>query len=275
MTLCSGHNALDQYLKLAPAMVSPSTPDDINAFTLWHPDLHLENVFVDPDTLQVTSVIDWQSATASPLFYQCGVPKMVQHREPVSLDLSNCPKLPDNYDDLDLDQKQYTDNILKSEQLHQYYLRRTRSDNPRHWSALQLHDELRVYPVKAVQQVWDRNTVFYLRRALMRLVENWERPCPNAGPPCPVSFNQEDIALHNLEAENREFVSAILNLFKTTFGLDPDGTVFPDKYDEIQKELERLKNSCLEAAESEEERLSAEKLWPYQDTVDQLPVVST
>jgi hypothetical protein len=101
---------LDQYLKLTPAMVSPSTPNDVNAFTLWHPDLHLDNLFVDPNTLQVTSVIDWQSTTAASLFYQCGVPKMVRHREPVSLDLSSFPKLPDNYKDLGQDQKEYAEN---------------------------------------------------------------------------------------------------------------------------------------------------------------------
>lgn len=42
---------LDKYLKLTPAMIPPPTPDDIDASTLWHPDLHLDNLFIDPDTL--------------------------------------------------------------------------------------------------------------------------------------------------------------------------------------------------------------------------------
>ena len=171
---------LDQYLKLAPDMISPSTPDDVNASTLWHPDLHLDNLFVDPNTLQVTSVIDWQSTAAAPLFYQCGVPKMVRHREPVSLDLSNWPKRPDNYKDFGQEQKAYAEKMHRSEHLHQYYLRITRRDNPRHWAALQLQDEVRVQPVKIVQQVWENNTTFFLRRALVRIVNNWERLCPDA-----------------------------------------------------------------------------------------------
>jgi hypothetical protein len=65
------------------------TPDNVNTSTLEHPDLHFDNLFVDPNTLQVTSVIDWQSTAAAPLFYQYRVPKMVRQREPVSLDLSN------------------------------------------------------------------------------------------------------------------------------------------------------------------------------------------
>lgn len=259
---------LDQYLELAPAMISPSTPDDVNASTLWHPDLHLDNLFVDPNTLQITSLIDWQATAAAPLFYQCGVPKMVRHREPVSLDLSSWPKRPDNYNDLEHDQKKYAEKMHRSEHLHQYYLRITRRDNPRHWAALQLHDEVRVQPVKIVQQVWENNTTFFLRRALMRLVSNWERLCPNAGP-CPVSFTEQDFALYSQEVEKREFVSDTLNLIEKNYGLNPDGTVHPDKYVEVQTELKRLKAICLEAADNEEERFNVEKLWPYQDTVDQ------
>ncbi|KAH7363928.1 hypothetical protein BKA65DRAFT_571970 [Rhexocercosporidium sp. MPI-PUGE-AT-0058] len=122
---------LDKYHKLTPAMVPPRTPNDIDASTLWHPDLHLENIFIDPNTLQITNLIDWQSTTAAPLFYQCGVPKM----------------------DLGRDEKDYAEKMHKSEHWHQYYLRITKRDNPRHWTALQLHDELRVQPVKIVQQV--------------------------------------------------------------------------------------------------------------------------
>ena len=80
---------------------------------------------------------------------------MVRHREPVSLDLSNWPKRPDNYEDFGQDQKEYAEKMHRSAHLHQYYLRITRRDNPRHWAALQLQDEVRVQPVKIVQQVWE------------------------------------------------------------------------------------------------------------------------
>jgi len=258
---------LDQYLKLAPVMISPFTPDNVNAFTLWHPDLHLGNLFVDPNTLQITSVIDWQSTAAAPLFYQCGVPKMVRHQKPVSLDLSNWPQRPDNYKDFGPNQKENAEKMHRSEHLHQYYLRLTKSDNPRHWAALKLHDEVRVQPVRIVQQVWENNTTFFLRRALMRIVTNWKSLCPDAGR-CPVSFSEQDFALYNHELEKREFVSDTLNLIQNNYGLNPDGTVLPGEYDKMQTELKRLKAICLEAADSDEERLDVEKLWPYQDTLD-------
>jgi aminoglycoside phosphotransferase (APT) family kinase protein len=36
--------------------------------TLSHPDLHLDNIFVDPDTKRITHIIDWQSAVISDVF---------------------------------------------------------------------------------------------------------------------------------------------------------------------------------------------------------------
>jgi hypothetical protein len=36
----------NQYLRLSPAMVPPQTPNDTHSSTLWHPDLHLDNVFI-------------------------------------------------------------------------------------------------------------------------------------------------------------------------------------------------------------------------------------
>ena len=69
----------DQYLQLTLAMVPPLGTDDTHSPTLWHPDLHLDNVFIDPKLKKTTHIIDWQSATVMPFFYQCGVSRMFQY----------------------------------------------------------------------------------------------------------------------------------------------------------------------------------------------------
>jgi hypothetical protein len=256
---------LSRYLQLVPAMIPPSTPDDVNAFTLWHPDLHLDNVFVDYNTMQVTSTIDWQSAAAVPFFVQCGVPKMFLYREPVSLDPSIRSKRPDNYKNLEHDENEYGHHMLGSEQIHKYYLTITKRDNPRHWKALQLHDEVRLQPAQIVQHAWEQNIMFFLKRALMRIVSKWEDLCPGAGP-CPVSFSHQEQAIYDIEVENRETVAFILNLFEDNYGLHSDGNVEHARYSEIQGELTRLKATFLEGADSKEQKLLLQKLWPYQDT---------
>jgi hypothetical protein len=248
---------LGQYLDLAPAMISPPTSDEIDMSTLWHPDLHLDNIFVDPNTMEISSVLDWQSTVAAPFFSHCGVPKLVRHPEPVSLSLSDISRLPQNYEDLSQKDKEYADKKHNSKQLHQYYLQATRGGNPKHWAALQVQDDTRIQPVRIVQKVWDQNATFILRQALMRIVNNWERLCPGNGP-CPVSFTDKELAVHHQERDSREFI----------YGLTSDGKVKAVDYDEMQAKLKRLRDSGFEAAENEEERFVMDKLWPFQDTVD-------
>ncbi len=106
--------------------------------------------------------------------------------------------------------------------------------------------------------------MFFLRRALIRIVNRWEDLCPSAGP-CPVSFNEQEMTLHMLEEENRAYVSEVLALFRKNWGLPPNGSVESARFDEIHTELAQMRHAYIEAADNEEDRLLAEKLWPYQD----------
>jgi hypothetical protein len=258
---------LNQYLRLAPAMVPPPplTAEDTHSSTLWHPDPHLDNVFVDPKSKKITNVIDWQGAAALPFFYQCGVPTMFRHRGAVSNDLTIWPKRPDNYDSLEEDEKEEIDNLIKSECLHKCYLAITRKKNPRHWAALQSQDDERIHPIRIIQNVWEDLDVFFLRRALIRIVNRWEDLSPTGGL-CPVTFNEQEMALFQHEEENNDVVCEILGIFKKKWGLSADGIVDPARFDEMKTELAQMRDAFIEAADNEEDRLLAEKLWPYQDT---------
>ena len=85
-------------------MLPPESTADLLCPTLWHPDLYLNNVFVDPDTKKITQIIDWQLSAALPLYYQGGVPKMVKHKGPVSSDMQDIPHRQENHKDPDRDQ---------------------------------------------------------------------------------------------------------------------------------------------------------------------------
>jgi hypothetical protein len=76
------------------------------------------------------------------------------------------------------------------------------------------------------------------------------------------------MALHTHEEENRGHVSEILTLFRDNWGLPPDGSVESSRFTEIHTELSRMRDAFIGAAGNEEDRLPAEKLWPYQDTTD-------
>ena len=259
---------LEQYSQLAPAMISPSVPEDLNGSTLWHPDLHLGNIFIDPTTMKITSIIDWQSAAATPLLYVSGVPKAFKHREHVSLDLNQWPTHPQNFDSLLPKDKDYSDNMYKSEHLHKNYLAITHEHNSRHWKALELSVKTRVQPVHIVNHVWKNNTVWFLQKALMAIAAHWEELCPNVGP-CPVTFSKEQHEAFEQEVECREFVAGILVLFQTNYHLPPDGRISQERYEDIMSEVSRLETVCYEDAENDDERIRVKKLWPYQDSEEE------
>ena len=257
-------NLLDQYLQLAPAMVPPLGTVDTHSPTLWHPDLHLDNVFVDPESKQITRIIDWQSAAVMPFFYQCGVSRMFQHPGVVA-DGWALSELPEDYDSLDQSEKAKIDSDRKSETCHKYYEAETKDKNPRHWAALQLeHADVRTEPSRLVVNVWEDRDVFFLRRALLSIVEQWQDLCPESDT-CPVSFNKQQLAQHAAEEESMSNVGEILRLFRDNWGLPPNGMVDPTSYDQIRTAVAELRDSFIEGADDEAERELFARLWPYQD----------
>src|SRR5690242_104274 len=59
--------AIQDYLRLVQFLLP--TEDTISSAFLWHPDLHLENIFVNPESpSEVVSIIDWQFSEVLPLF---------------------------------------------------------------------------------------------------------------------------------------------------------------------------------------------------------------
>ena len=74
---------LTQYMDVASYLIPSSTDEAATSNVLWHPDLHLDNVFVDSETHDITSIVDWKSACIAPLFYQSKIPRMFKHSQPI------------------------------------------------------------------------------------------------------------------------------------------------------------------------------------------------
>jgi hypothetical protein len=255
---------LNRYLHLSPAMVPPLGTVDTHSPTLWHPDLHLDNVFVDPDSKKITRIIDWQSASVKPFFYQCGVARMFLCPWTIANE-NTLPKLPDNYGTLEADEQKKIEGDHKTETSFVYYKALTCRDNPRHWAALQLQQqglEVRTQPSRLVVRVWEGHDVFFLRRALLEIIGQWVNLCPDAGP-CPVSFTEQELKLHEIEEDSLSDAAEIMRLFRDNWGLPADGMVEPSRFDEIRTAVNELRDSFI--AGSEEDAEKAAKIWPYQD----------
>jgi hypothetical protein len=163
---------LAKYEQVAPLVV-PSADDSTATNVLWHPDLHLDNVFVDPVSYKITSIIDWQSAMAAPLFYQSGVHRAFRHYKNVR-EGWYIPEKPDNFDELPPPEQKRIDQDLQSETVHKYYELQTMKRAPRHWEYLrQSMLPILRQPVWLVTGVWENKDVFFLRHSLITLVDRW------------------------------------------------------------------------------------------------------
>jgi hypothetical protein len=104
---------LQRYLQVAPYLLPSDS--DVVASHIWHTDLHAGNIFIDINTCQISSIIDWQGIWAAPLILQARHPRLVQYDGELIL------KAPTNFKDLEAGEKsRIRDNMGRSIILYLY-----------------------------------------------------------------------------------------------------------------------------------------------------------
>lgn len=222
---------LDRYVEISPYLV-PQKNSESSAAVLWHPDLHLDNVFVDPETHKITCILDWQSAFVAPIFFQCGIPEMFRHPSPLP-DGFTIPERPENFSSLSEDDQKNIERSMESEIMHKYYEAQTCKRAPHHWVALQQKSTpILRKPVWIVGGLWENRDLFFLRQSLIAIVKRWDElklisSTNNTDIPCPISFPESELELHAKEDENMDGVAQILRLFRDQGILPVDGMIEP------------------------------------------------
>ncbi|KAL1871860.1 hypothetical protein Plec18167_007011 [Paecilomyces lecythidis] len=255
---------LSQYLEMTSYVV----PQD-GRMALWHPDLHLNNVFVDPKTHEILRIVDWQTASVAPLFLQYEAPRMFRHHKTVREGWV-IPERPDNFDSLSDEEKAQVDADLENETMHKYYEAQVYKRAPLLWRTLQnkLLSTIRE-PIWLTSGLWENRDLFFLRRSLLAVATNWEELCRDLDqediPPCPIKFTEEELKAHAKEEENIDGVGHILTLFRDQGVLPADGMVDPEDYEKAKENSLKFKDVFVGLGENEEERELYSRLWPYQD----------
>ncbi|KAF1851151.1 uncharacterized protein K460DRAFT_28798 [Cucurbitaria berberidis CBS 394.84] len=254
---------LAKYEQVAPLLTPASNDESSATKLLWHPDLHLDNVFVDPVSHKITSIVDWQSAVVAPLFYQSGVHRAFRYYKTVQEGWV-MPEKPENFDTLRPEEQKQIDRNLESETIHKYYELQTMKRAPLHWDVLQRSSvPMLRKPVWLVTGVWENRDLFFLRDSLIALVARWN-DIFGEDTPCPIKFSKEELELHAKEEENMDGVGKMLSLFQDQGVLPADGMVQPEEYQTAIENCHRYREVFLNAAQNESERDLYSKLWPYQ-----------
>ena len=184
---------LDRYLSIVPYITrTTKETDSLQTCILSHRDLNSSNVFIDPDTNDITAIIDWQGSTIAPLSLQADIPRMIRHFPPVPPGLF-LPERPEDYDALDPEGKQAADATHESILCQKYYEGRTAQSNPLLYSAI-MHNDTKeaplIEPLKIVCGSWKNREVWKLRASLINTAENWES-VKLGSITCPIDFTED------------------------------------------------------------------------------------
>ena len=150
---------LEKYLDVAPYLLPTDT--DLITSNLWHKDLHSGNIFLEND--HITSIIDWQSAWAGPLFTEARHPQLVEHQGDVIL------KFPENYKGLTDEEKIPIRKQVASSIILHLYETLTAKENPRLSKLFRLeHGRTMGEVISFAGNTWD-DDILPFRESLIRI----------------------------------------------------------------------------------------------------------
>ncbi|KAL8840496.1 MAG: hypothetical protein Q9176_003822 [Flavoplaca citrina] len=126
--------ALQCYLAIFKYLLP--TDQSIQSSCLWHDDLHVENIFVDPDKpTEVVGIIDWQSTELAPLFEHARQPYFLDYKGPLTTGLER-PRLPENLAQLDPAAQKEAKALYLNQSLSALYKTLIHRQNPRFYRAM-------------------------------------------------------------------------------------------------------------------------------------------
>ncbi|KAF1843821.1 uncharacterized protein K460DRAFT_286920 [Cucurbitaria berberidis CBS 394.84] len=175
---------LQKYLGVVGKLLP--TEEDLLLPTLWHRDLHRGNVFVHEG--QVSSIIDWQSVWVGPRILRARTPQLVEYNGEIQT------KLPENFNELDHEEKDRVREAVRRSILLYIYETSTAKRNP------SLYKVMRYANGKTLEQLvefahnsWEGD-ILPFREVLIRIQRDWHLIDETST--CPYHFSSEEIAQH-------------------------------------------------------------------------------
>ncbi|KAL2837153.1 hypothetical protein BJX68DRAFT_274245 [Aspergillus pseudodeflectus] len=182
---------LQRYVQVAPYLLASDS--DVVASHIWHSDLHAGNIFIDINTCQISSIIDWQGIWAAPFILQARHPRLVQYDGELIL------KAPTNFKDLEPGEKnRIRDNMSQSIILY-LYEQTIAKEVPIHHKALHFSNgRTRCEPIIFAGDTWE-DDIIPLRESLIRIEKYWDEFGFDF--PCPFHFTEDELRKHAEDSE--------------------------------------------------------------------------
>ncbi|KKZ63150.1 hypothetical protein EMCG_02527 [[Emmonsia] crescens] len=261
-------SALHSYLKVAPYVL----PENIatHASVLWHNDLHLQNIFVNPEEpTHILGIIDWQSVSACPLFMQVTCPSFLDYNGPAPEELQQV-RLPANFDSMSPDEQKKAKALHQAQTLHNLYLARSRQVNTEAFRAIQGQATLR-HQVSVVPGLTLKDYEPCLNSLLRDVEKQWSKSMGSDRlplMPCPLHFSAAEIQQQEQDEELWAQGVELMNDFISDTGCFKhwDGRVSDVDYELSKRQLaEGIERFLSREARTEEERKAWISALPFVD----------
>jgi hypothetical protein len=265
-TAANKSSAIESYLRIYDALL-PSDPIII-APSLWHNDLHEENIFVDPQKpTKILGIIDWQSVDLLPLFDHNLDPAFVQYSGPKPETLEP-PKFGDtsgmSKEERARATRDYFDKALFIASRKIAHKRMPAAYRAIEYQQTEAFDLLTI-----ARRIFEFGEAHF--HALTVELRGSELPLikePASPRPFPVTFDDASLARIQDDFEKSAHGMQIMNDFRARLGpLWPDkDAVSHHQYYDAKVALRELKDEVIkEFARSETDKSEIEKLWPFDD----------
>ncbi|GAB1215668.1 hypothetical protein ATERTT37_004860 [Aspergillus terreus] len=162
---------LQKVLEILPVLSQDPRVTQAQTSVLWHTDLHLGNIFVShEEPTLISGIIDWQSAQAAPTLIQARFPEFLQPPRNY-IPGATAPSLPDNFDELDADEKAKAteENELASQS--KYYEMSCLAYNKHVYDTMKL--DRRLWEPFTCSQLSSDGSLVPLRDSLVRIFLGW------------------------------------------------------------------------------------------------------
>ena len=256
--------ALHCYLDI----LSQILPEDkrISSSHLWHDDLHLGNIFVDPsEPTKVVGLIDWQSTELSSLYFHARQPHFIDYEGPPINGLER-PQARKDLDQLEPSARREAEALYLHQSLCLLYMTLTHCQNSRLYAALQFQDTQQYLILLLARNILIDGEVTCLSQ-LAELESTWSDLSADRSSACPFAFSEKD--RDGLEADMEGVVRGMQAMRSIRDGLGElfpeQGIVRPDHYDKALNALNQMREQVISTyASNSKEGKIWEKEWPFE-----------
>ena len=237
----------------------------VSSAHLWHSDLHVANIFVDPsEPTKVVGLIDWQSTEVSPLYFHARQPHIIDYEGPPVYGLDR-PQPPKDLAKLNGNAKRQAESLYLQQSLCSLYNTLTYHQNPHLHAALQFQKTTTYLLLLLARNLLVDGEATYLSQ-VAELESTWDALPGAKGSIYPFSFSAKEREEIEAEVEGVERGMEAMRSIRETLGeLFPEqGIVRHDQYEESLDALAQIKEQVVEKfAKTEHEREGWRKAWPF------------